>query len=61
MGHQSAEIQGLLGYADSEYVAERQHISLFRRESRPQTPSFEVVKEVAETLGAGISGYEARV
>ncbi|KAM0274988.1 hypothetical protein ACHAQH_007678 [Verticillium albo-atrum] len=63
MGHQSAEIEGLLGYADSEYVAERQHISLFRRESRPQTPSFEVVKEVAETLAAGvsgISGYEAR-
>lgn len=38
-GHQSKEIEGLLGYADSGYVAEREHITFFRRESRPQTPT----------------------
>lgn len=38
-GHQSKEIEGLLGYADSGYVAEREHVTLFRRESRPQTPT----------------------
>jgi glutamate 5-kinase len=38
MGHQSAEIEQLLGYADSEYVAHRQHVVFFRRESRPPTP-----------------------
>lgn len=38
-GHQSREIEGLLGYADSGYVAEREHITFFRRESRPQTPT----------------------
>jgi glutamate 5-kinase len=37
-GHQSVEIQGLLGYADSEYVAQREYVSFFRRESRPVTP-----------------------
>lgn len=38
-GHQSKEIEGLLGYSDSGYVAEREHVTLFRRESRPQTPT----------------------
>lgn len=37
-GRQSKEIEGLLGYADSGYVAEREHITFFTRESRPQTP-----------------------
>lgn len=37
MGHQSREIEGLLGYADSGYVAEREHITFFQ--SRPQTPT----------------------
>lgn len=37
MGRQSKEIEGLLGYADSGYVAEREHITFFR--SRPQTPT----------------------
>lgn len=36
-GHQSKEIEGLLGYADSGYVAEREHITFFMG-SRPQTP-----------------------
>ncbi|KAL2283487.1 hypothetical protein FJTKL_09827 [Diaporthe vaccinii] len=36
-GHQSKEIEGLLGYADSGYVAEREHITFFMS-SRPQTP-----------------------
>lgn len=40
-GVQSTEITGLLGYADSEYVALRQNISFFKRESRPATPSLE--------------------
>jgi glutamate 5-kinase len=41
-GAQSTEIAGLLGYADSEYVALRENISFFKRESRPVTPSLEV-------------------
>lgn len=38
MGHKSVEIEGILGYADSEYVADRSHIGFFRKESRPVTP-----------------------
>lgn len=40
-GLQSSEIQGVLGYADSDYVALRENVSLIRREkiSRPVTPS----------------------
>ena len=41
-GVQSSEIHGLLGYADSEYVALRENISLFLKESRPVTPSLEI-------------------
>ena len=41
-GVRSSEIQALLGYADSEYVALRENISFFNRESRPVTPSIEV-------------------
>ncbi|CAN8097506.1 unnamed protein product [Discula destructiva] len=47
-GHQSKEIEGLLGYADSGYVAEREHVTFFRRESRPQTPTLPVVLGAAE-------------
>lgn len=40
-GLRSSEIQGVLGYADSDYVALRENVSLSRREkiSRPVTPS----------------------
>lgn len=41
-GVRSNEIHGLLGYADSEYVALRENISFFRRESRPVTPSLDL-------------------
>jgi glutamate 5-kinase len=41
-GVRSGEIEGLLGYAESEYVALRENISFFRRESRPVTPSLEL-------------------
>ncbi|CZR61554.1 probable glutamate 5-kinase [Phialocephala subalpina] len=41
-GVRSSEIQGLLGYAESEYVALRENISFFERESRPVTPSVEL-------------------
>ncbi|KAH9824480.1 glutamate 5-kinase [Teratosphaeria destructans] len=38
-GHRSTDIVGLLGYADSEYIAFRESIALFKRiESRPLTP-----------------------
>ena len=38
-GLQSTEIHGVLGYADSEYVALRENVSLTRKEpSRPVTP-----------------------
>jgi len=48
-GHQSTEIKSLIGYADSEYIAQRESISLFSRESRPATPSREAMPEAAET------------
>jgi glutamate 5-kinase len=53
-GRQSAEVEGILGYADSEYVAQRESISFFEtgKESRPMTP----VREVVD--GRGIGGYE---
>lgn len=39
-GLRSTEIGGVLGYADSEYVALRENVSLIKREkSRPVTPS----------------------
>ncbi|TGO46235.1 hypothetical protein BCON_0336g00010 [Botryotinia convoluta] len=37
-GVRSSEINGLLGYADSEYVALRENISFFERGSRSATP-----------------------
>ncbi len=39
-GSKSGEIEGVLGYADSEYVALRENVSLTKREksSRPVTP-----------------------
>jgi len=40
-GVRSSEITGLLGYADSEYVALRENISFFARESRPASPSLD--------------------
>ncbi|KAH8157710.1 hypothetical protein CIB48_g10537 [Xylaria polymorpha] len=52
-GHRSAKIGELLGYADSEYVAHRENISLFRRESRPVSPAL----DVAANIG-GVAGYE---
>ncbi|KAL7946209.1 Aspartate/glutamate/uridylate kinase [Trichoderma barbatum] len=42
MSHQSTEIRGILGYADSEYVAHRSHIGIFRGESRSGTPTREL-------------------
>ncbi len=45
-GVRSSEIEGLLGYAESEYVALRENISFFRRESRPATPSLEFGKDM---------------
>lgn len=41
-GVRSAEIHGLLGYAESEYVALRENISFFNRESRPVSPLPEI-------------------
>ena len=40
-GVRSSEIHGLLGYADSEYVALRENVSLFNTESRSSTPSID--------------------
>ncbi|KAK8049926.1 hypothetical protein PG994_011656 [Apiospora phragmitis] len=37
-GHRSKEIQSILDYADSDYVADRDNVSLFQRESRPVSP-----------------------
>ncbi|KAI3338987.1 glutamate 5-kinase [Ustulina deusta] len=54
-GHRSGKIGELLGYADSEYVAHRENISLFRRESRPVSP----VLDVADNISSSVAGYEA--
>ncbi len=51
-GTRAQRSRHLLGYADSEYVAQREHISFFRKESRPVTP----VREMID--GQGIGGYE---
>ncbi|TGJ79795.1 hypothetical protein E0Z10_g8969 [Xylaria hypoxylon] len=53
-GHRSRKIGELLGYADSEYVAHRENISLFRRESRPVSP----MPDIATNIN-GMAGYEA--
>lgn len=53
-GHRSGKIGELLGYADSEYVAHRENISLFRRESRPVSPVLDVAANIS-----GVAGYEA--
>ncbi|KAI1824909.1 glutamate 5-kinase [Xylaria intraflava] len=53
-GHRSSKIGELLGYADSEYVAHRENISLYRRESRPVSPA----PDAAANIG-GVAGYEA--
>jgi len=55
-GRQSTEIEGLLGYADSEYVAQREYISFFRKESRPVTP----IRELEGFMHGGITEYESR-
>lgn len=59
-GRQSMEIAALLGYADSEYVAQREHVSLFQRDSRPVSPAREVASPTREkTVGdaKGRDGY----
>jgi glutamate 5-kinase len=48
-GVRSSKIESLLGYADSQYVADRDYISLFRHESRPVTPTPDI---------AGLAAYE---
>ncbi|KAB5570413.1 Aspartate/glutamate/uridylate kinase [Coniochaeta sp. 2T2.1] len=68
-GHQSTDIEELLGYADSEYVAQRETIVFFPPESRPVTPTSggglhgmtpAASTPVREVLDArwGIGGYE---
>lgn len=42
-GLQSTEIEGVLGYADSEYVALRENISLAKREKEKELPSRPVI------------------
>jgi glutamate 5-kinase len=62
-GRQSVEVEGILGYADSEYVAQRESISFFdgaARDSRPVTPR--PLTPVTQVRGlverGGIGGYE---
>ncbi|KAG5800652.1 hypothetical protein H9Q69_000383 [Fusarium xylarioides] len=47
-GKQSVEIEKILGYADSEYVAHRQHVGFFKRDSRPVSPAREINGAVME-------------
>ncbi|KAK3313439.1 Aspartate/glutamate/uridylate kinase [Apodospora peruviana] len=55
-GRQSADVEKILGYADSEYVAQRESISLFRRESRPVSPVNRVEHPEVEVVGDGGDG-----
>lgn len=59
-GHQSKEIEGLLGYADSWYVAEREYVTFFRRESRPQTPTLPVALGSGTPVGDGVAEYKPK-
>lgn len=60
MGHQSKEIEGLLGYADSGYVAEREHVTFFPRESRPPSPSGNSNLPATGTPAGGVAEYESK-
>lgn len=54
-GRKSTDIQAVLGYADSEYVALRENVAMlgvFR--SRPSTPTTGIV---AMAVGKGLAGY----
>jgi glutamate 5-kinase len=42
------EIEKILGYADSEYVAHRQHVGFFGKGSRPVSPAQEIISAVME-------------
>jgi glutamate 5-kinase len=53
-GHRSSKIESLLGYADSQYVADRDYISLFRQESRPVTPTPDISGLAAYEQGSSI-------
>jgi glutamate 5-kinase len=57
-GHQSTEIESLLGYADSDYVSPRENISLTQRESRPVTPMPVSPTGNRDSMDFGISVYE---
>lgn len=59
-GRQSKEIEGLLGYADSGYVAHRDHVTFFNRESRPQTPTLPVAMGLGTPLVEGVAEYESK-
>lgn len=48
-GQRSSKIESLLGYADSQYVADRDNVRLFFQESRPASPMPEL---------PGLAGYE---
>lgn len=50
-GLRSSKIESLLGYADSQYVADRDYISLFRHESRPVTPTPDIASLAAYEQG----------
>ena len=53
-GLRSSQIQGVLGYADSEYVALRENISLFEdRPSRPVTPGPELWRTTSNISNHG--------
>lgn len=56
-GARSTEIENILGYADSEYVALRENIAFFKVErSRPTTPVVEPSRGIDQMLeGGGIS------
>ncbi|RYP90402.1 hypothetical protein DL770_003486 [Monosporascus sp. CRB-9-2] len=61
-GHRSTQIGALLGYADTEYVAYRENISLFRRESRPASPAPAPAPDATAASAlenGGVAGYEA--
>jgi glutamate 5-kinase len=49
-GQRSSKIESLLGYADSQYIADRDNIRLFLQESRPASPMPDMTS-LAEAAG----------
>ncbi|KAK3368192.1 Aspartate/glutamate/uridylate kinase [Podospora didyma] len=58
-GHQSAEVESLLGYADSEYVAQRESISFYQKEEKAGRGAATPSREAAAAASAALRDLHA--